>query len=280
MFQGKLVYNTRQKLNLTQAQLADGTCTQNTISKLENHNIAPTAAILVRICERLGLTLNDLFTEFSQDPKYDINIVLNDIEQEIYNKNYRKVTSKLKVLNKLDIEDTNPRICLIKSFLDLNNNDLDKASFQTDLILNNINLDEQKSLLVMIGFSIKGFIYAKKGLIKSSEYYYDRIFSSITNITNAHFDNLDTKRFLYLCKSCSLYYMENDSMHKAEKIANLGLIISKEKHTSIFVEYFYFVLSNCEKINKNEYLHLAETFSKFNSNDNYMKDMNGTLGTS
>lgn len=67
MFQGKLVYNTRQKLNLTQAQLADGTCTQNTISKLENHNIAPTAAILVRICERLGLTLNDLFTEFSQD---------------------------------------------------------------------------------------------------------------------------------------------------------------------------------------------------------------------
>ena len=65
MFLGKIVLDERKKSGMTQTELASGICNQNVISKLEKHNVMPTLSVLIRLCRKLDLTLNDLFSDFA-----------------------------------------------------------------------------------------------------------------------------------------------------------------------------------------------------------------------
>lgn len=49
---------------MSQADLVNGICTQSTLSKMEKQNIAPMTDTLVQLCLRLGLTVNNVLTEF------------------------------------------------------------------------------------------------------------------------------------------------------------------------------------------------------------------------
>lgn len=76
MFLGNLIHEKRLNKQLTQSELAAGICTQNTVSKIEKKHIPPTVPILIKLCLRLDITLNDLFTEFnSVDTASDQSIV-------------------------------------------------------------------------------------------------------------------------------------------------------------------------------------------------------------
>ncbi|CAM3101309.1 helix-turn-helix domain-containing protein [Leuconostoc rapi] len=57
----KKFIDARKQLKLSQVTLSDGICTQATLSKLENHQQIPAFDIMVALCERLGITLNDIF---------------------------------------------------------------------------------------------------------------------------------------------------------------------------------------------------------------------------
>lgn len=53
--------DARKQLKLSQATLSDGICTQATLSKFENHQQIPAFDIMMALCERLDITLNDIF---------------------------------------------------------------------------------------------------------------------------------------------------------------------------------------------------------------------------
>ena len=51
----------RKALNLTQMELAEGICTQATLSRFENNGQVPNLKILIKLCNRLNLPLGELF---------------------------------------------------------------------------------------------------------------------------------------------------------------------------------------------------------------------------
>ena len=51
----------RKALGLSQKALADGICTQATLSKFENNGKAPAIRIVAQLCQRLNLQLEDVF---------------------------------------------------------------------------------------------------------------------------------------------------------------------------------------------------------------------------
>ncbi|WP_432419158.1 helix-turn-helix transcriptional regulator [Ligilactobacillus acidipiscis] len=57
----KRFINVRKDLNLSQIELCKSICTQVTLSKLEHYGKAPSIQILLRLCKRLGLTLDEIF---------------------------------------------------------------------------------------------------------------------------------------------------------------------------------------------------------------------------
>lgn len=50
----------RKALGYSQIALSRGICTQSTLSKFENNGKVPSLSILDRLCQRLGLTIDDL----------------------------------------------------------------------------------------------------------------------------------------------------------------------------------------------------------------------------
>ncbi|WP_312982129.1 helix-turn-helix domain-containing protein [Leuconostoc falkenbergense] len=52
---------TRKHLRISQVTLCAGICTQATLSKFEKHQQIPSFDIMIALCERIGLTLNDVF---------------------------------------------------------------------------------------------------------------------------------------------------------------------------------------------------------------------------
>lgn len=63
---GAAIRKARKKKGLSQKQLADGICTQATISLIENKNVCPNFNILNQLCQRLGVNVTDI----SFNPRY------------------------------------------------------------------------------------------------------------------------------------------------------------------------------------------------------------------
>ena len=55
---GEKIRHYRKLRGISQSELADGICTQATVSLIEKKDKIPSMEILVRICERLGITMN------------------------------------------------------------------------------------------------------------------------------------------------------------------------------------------------------------------------------
>lgn len=60
---GKLVKRKRKELKMTQNQLAEGICKQATISNIEKRNKANSMTILVKLCTRLDLSIDQIITQ-------------------------------------------------------------------------------------------------------------------------------------------------------------------------------------------------------------------------
>lgn len=57
----ELFIATRKEKGYSQKELAQGICTQATLSRLENNGQIPTLKILIQLCNRLELPLGELF---------------------------------------------------------------------------------------------------------------------------------------------------------------------------------------------------------------------------
>ncbi|MCM3179166.1 helix-turn-helix domain-containing protein [Cytobacillus horneckiae] len=67
---GKKVKELRKSLGLSQAELAEGICTQAQISNIENGDVIPLASTLYLLAQRLGLSV-DYFFDISLSPRLD-----------------------------------------------------------------------------------------------------------------------------------------------------------------------------------------------------------------
>lgn len=88
---GHTIKNRRRVLGISQADLAQGICTQATISLVENKNRIPKLATLKQIAGRLDLAMNDLVTD--QQPEHD-QILVQAFEQ-VLNQRWRKAEALL-----------------------------------------------------------------------------------------------------------------------------------------------------------------------------------------
>ena len=55
----------RKQAGFSQQELSEGICTQATLSKFENNGQAPSLKILIKLCNRIGLPLVDLFSSMN-----------------------------------------------------------------------------------------------------------------------------------------------------------------------------------------------------------------------
>ena len=76
----ELFIKRRKQLGYSQVALSKGICTQSTLSKFEKDSQVPSLAILTRLCNRLGLTIDDLTRKDASSARY-IRNTLDQVEE-------------------------------------------------------------------------------------------------------------------------------------------------------------------------------------------------------
>lgn len=283
MFLGKVILEQRKKMTLNQQQLANGICTQTVISRIENQNISPSVDVLVKICQRLNLTLNDVYSEFSKLPS---NNLVND-----------KLTTLFELVQKTDFEEaakllpkiatsnlTNPQkleLNFLKGQLELQKKEYDQAVFQFTFVLTSLNRQKDSFWEVMTNIELAE-VYLLKEQPEIAQHYFETA-SKVPFLTNLTM--LETIAYRKSQLKLAAFLSANHELDTSNQVIFNNL---KHSDNNMVVaqatdEFYYLAAINALAQAPNDrnlvshYLLSAIAFAEYNANDALLDKINQTM---
>ncbi|PMD73309.1 helix-turn-helix domain-containing protein [Companilactobacillus nuruki] len=274
MLLGSVVYNKRRSLNLTQSDLAKDLCNQNTISKLEKHNMTPQIEVLIKICKRLDLTLDQIFSDFSSDYQREKTYVLDNIEQDAVLDDTSDLEEKLALVKKNVNKEDMAQLHLIEAIVDFRAGKLEDASFNLDKINLETKMDND-NIYTMLSFLIKGKVCLEQDNIEMSEYYFKIVYDAIKE--NFNFSNAKDFEILYLCKELGLAFAKLGKRELTSQIIHRGIEYAKKNGRMYFLDEFYMSLAISKHDSKNyeKYKNMAYYTALAVQHDKIAKEIEG-----
>lgn len=260
----------RKAKGLSQQELAKGICTQATISRFEKNGQIPSLKILTKLCERVGLSLEDLF------PKVDLKTSavekeMEEIEFLLVVCDYHEAYQKLKALPEEKLtEEQHLRYLYLQGFLTvLLGMDITDALFDFNQILLQEKAQEE-GLYTLLAYTGSGLAYLKMKELKKAEFFYKKVLQEIQ--TYQPENHLDLWRTLTAVFFTAEFYAQTKERPTSDALLRHGLRICRENHVTYYVARIFLQLAlNAmeEGAGGNvvgELLQDAYSFSKFNGN--------------
>ncbi|MSD83019.1 helix-turn-helix domain-containing protein [Lactobacillus curvatus] len=273
MFLGQIIHQKRLKKQLTQSELAAGICTQNTISKIEKKNLPPTIPILIKICIRLDITLNELFTEFNAldtasdegvitaesallagDPKQAIDII-KDIDFTASNKPYPAIFYFFQ--GYLSYLDHKSELQIFSAY----------NSFTASII------DDSSTLKLLLNTGM-GLIYQEAGEDLAS-FYFDNNIKFIHQVGRVN--SIDVQRILFATRHTAEYMINGHNAKNAIELIDNALKLSQKNRLISQIDYLYYLKALALKQTNADYteaLNTAFIFSKYLKNNSLTSQIN------
>ncbi|MFD1471257.1 helix-turn-helix domain-containing protein [Companilactobacillus mishanensis] len=281
MILGSKFKQQRLNLKINQSELCAGICTQAVISKIENQNISPSTDVLIKLCLRLHLTLNDVFSDFSSLPSS--NMILDKIQKIdglLQEKNDSDAIEILQSIDEAKLQNLDKSHVLFQHGLcSLMEHDYEDALFQFN---RTIQLQDHKSSFwKFLAFVNLANLYLSTNSQDKAAYYMESATKLQPNVDPS--DNYEYFYFIAALVDLSNFYTNTNSPQKVLNLTNIGL----KSHngflpTKYSDELFY--LSALAKLrtthNKNEMSHdltMAIAFADFNQNEELLNKLNQLL---
>lgn len=261
-------------MNLTQIELADDICTQNTISKIEKHNIAPTVNILIKICLKLNLTLNDVFSDFSSKTSAKEDSALDVLEKDTLLKDTSDVAERLSSLEGKLSDNDMKQYELITGVLDYWKGNFDASLFTLDKVLQ-YTKSANDDIYTLLAYLFKGLDYLGQEHDDRAQYYFQMISSACDE--DVELKNANELEILFICKTLAGSFAEMQSYQTSFDFSQRGLKFANEKHVSYFLDelnYFAALSIKDDKSKKADYEtfnNLAYYLAKVNENSDLLK---------
>lgn len=238
MLLGKVISEKRKSLGLSQADLAKGICTQATISKMEQSNQPPLTDILAKLCLRLGLTPNDVLSDFT-DPEYNQQRDLfKSIDSLIDHYQFEKAEKEFTAISTTQLKDNLlTRYHYVKGNIQmLVHNELDNAIFEFNL---SIQLSKHQDTTYLLAMSGLGIAYSLKKDNDKAAFYFDTISDSVSKI------NIDTDTLndvLKLMNNCGKFYSDVGQYEKSNQITFATIDTVKKFNLMPYIDHCYYRL--------------------------------------
>ncbi|APX71284.1 helix-turn-helix domain-containing protein [Companilactobacillus allii] len=264
--------NKRKEMGLSQKELSNGVCTQATLSKFENNGKIPSLKILIQLCNRLDLSLDDVMGVNDSTSKKLVKS-MNKVEFNLITYEYE---DSWKIIEKIDpslLKDDNEALMqyyYLKGILNvLDDGDLFDAVFDFNQILTNLD-SEGKTIFTFLAYTGMGMVYAKQKDSLKSEYYFSKVFNDIYGM---EIDNINQIwRYINIIFYCALYYSAQNDYETANTLLNYGIKIGADNHVTYYIARLFaqLAINDCavngpsDKVT--ELLTKARVFSEFNNN--------------
>ncbi|GEO48504.1 helix-turn-helix domain-containing protein [Companilactobacillus kimchii] len=262
----------RKELGLSQKELSNGICTQATLSKFENNGKIPSLKILIKLCNRLGLSLDSIIGVNDSSSKK----VAKEMSQAEFNLIIQEYDDAWSIINKIDPDVLNNdknllmQYYYLRGYLNvLDDGDLFDAVFDFNRILSELDT-RGETIFTFLSFVGMGMVYAKQGDDSKSEYYFSKVFNNI--YTMSIDDVSKIWRYINIIFYCAIYYSEKQDLETANALLNYGVKVCAENHVTYYIARIYAQLAmNENRVNGNNekvqsYIDKALVFSEFNGN--------------
>lgn len=255
---------------MTQSELAKGICAQNIISRIERHNFMPTVSILVKICKKLDITLNDLFSDFSSATLNEKERLFFVMDKEIVRNNLGNVSDIIEIIENADLnKEDRVQLNFYKALLlFLKKQD---CYFELDLVLSGTG-NNIYNIYTILTYIIKAQTYYNNNKLYEANYYYN-IILKVTK-ENVEIPGARIIHKIYVCKSVAEFCINQKNYKMAILYAKRGLSINRNENTVYFLDILYLILSKASINNgdKRKYLELSKSFNFFIKYDNSQKE--------
>lgn len=263
---------SRKELGLSQSELAEGICTQATLSRFENNGQVPNLKIVLKLCQKLNLPLSDLFPKVGF--KYTETISkLNEIEFLLITCEYEKAQSLLAQVSVKEVDS--PEICLrylyLKGFLMALQKEKDTdVLFVFDQILLDNDLKET-DIYRLLAYTGVGLVYMENNELDKAEYYFNKVLEQIYHYSIETTE--DIWRVLHIVFQCGVFYSEINELEVSDALLEYAVLICSDNHVTYYLAraYFQLVLNSIKEDLATEIvlerLYDARAFAKINHND-------------
>ncbi|MFD1318110.1 helix-turn-helix transcriptional regulator [Loigolactobacillus zhaoyuanensis] len=267
---------TRKKMGLSQKELCDGVCTQATLSRFEKNGQVPAIKILIKLCNRLNLSLADLFPKVEQASSA-LNRKMTDAEFKLITMDYEEAQRSLQEINfaSIDNDDQRLRYLYLQGYLTtLLEGETTDALFAFSQILA-ADAKDYTVIYNLLALTGSGIIYAQKQENEKADFYFNKVLKEIYDYQIR--TTTDVWRVLNIVYNCGKFYSDVGEYETSDALLNYAYEICADNHLTYYLARVAFRLARNQRAQGKqlseicEYLNDARAFARLNGNTHELK---------
>lgn len=268
----------RKQLGLSQAELCDGICTQATLSKFENSGKAPAIRILIQLCARLSLTLDDVFpiTLHSQTKQ---ERMLDEAEFMLITSDYDQAKEKLIAIQPSKLpQTTRMQYFFVTGYISaLTDQPIIDTLFYFDQIINGLD-EHHETIYSQLAFTGIGIAYSHNQELDKSEFYFQKVFEGLHELPLT--DDKSIWRALNMIFYTAEFFAQMKEYETSNSLLDYGYEVCAKNHVTYYVARIRFRQAQNAKVTDQvsvyiqELLNDARAFAKINNNQHLLDKIN------
>lgn len=278
MFLGNVMLNARHEKGLKQAQLAAGICTQNTITKIERYNTPPTVRILVSLCKRLNLTLNDVFSDFENDTTSEEITLLQEMESKALLGNLEGISDQTELFSSYSLgQRSKVKLHIVECLINISKEEWSDAQFLCNVILQETESDNH-NVNTILAWSFLSISYRKTGRIDQAQYFVNLIEDALKH--NTKIQGATSLEIVYIFLKMAEFYDASNEYKLFVKYTRESIDENMRMNTTYLLDDLYQLTEKMKKSDYNQLTFnvapnvLTKYFNSFNNieRDSIMQD--------
>ncbi len=258
----------RKALGISQSELADGICTQATLSRFENNGQIPTLKILLKLCKRLNLSLGELFPKV-EIPNSEIIEKMNQAEFFLITSEYQQAADLLASITLIEAEEANAvlRYYYLKGFIMFFQNE---PVMDIMFVFDQILLTESQPIFRLLAYTGIGMIYLREEQEEKAEFYFNKVLEQIYQYPIK--DMEDTWRVLHIVFQSGVFYAHIQELELSNALLHYAVTICSDNHVTYYLARAAVqlaknaIVTNEEQAIILELIYDARAYSKINRN--------------
>ena len=262
---GKKIRERRKEKKLSQIELAEGICTQATVSKIENKNRCESLDVFSSICSKLGLSVFECLEETYEQEIISLLDHVENLSEVVKHKEAYEIFSKYEV----DVENLNPFIQTKYFYYKGSTSLLGASLFEEALVYlkQGIIIKNEPTIYNILSMNAIGIHYELQEKFDKARGYNERAYKMIREISERELLLVACKLFFNLAKFCSSL----KDYKRSIQLCNQGINLCKSKNSIILLDNLLYEKAYNEYFltGETEGYRIAYYFTKF-VNHEYM----------
>lgn len=267
----------RKSLKISQVKLCKGICTQSTLSKFENNGRIPSLSILTKLCERLGLSVDDLYKNSLASTAH-MRTVLDRIESELMMESYPQVAKSLEEISVDEINNPELKLQFYYQkglFTAITNGKIEETIYYFTQILDDLD-ERHQTIYTYLAYIGMGVVYSRLDRVKEAQFFFNKVLDYINLHKDRTFDKGTINmylRILTIVYFTAEFYIKVNDYDISTELINRGIQLCSEQHVTYYLPRLKF-LSAKIAIGQGKpesvidgYLTEATAFAKINHNE-------------